>query len=132
MTETVFDTGEFTVNIHELKTTIIDGMQDVIKFVTWSMEYKKDGIVDYAGPFTTEFVNPTPENFIPFSNLNKEQVVSWINSMDERVPGVKNYLQQRVDKELEKAALTTKAPPWAPMVVVPPAPPPIEPVLPPI
>jgi hypothetical protein len=114
MTDTV--TGEFTVNIQEVKTTRVDNMQDVIKYVTWSVEYTRDGVKDSAGTYTTELPEPTLDDFTPFSDLTKEQLVGWIEATDERMPGIKNYIKHRVDTELEKASLETKLVPWAPVI----------------
>ena len=130
MTETATNEDAFTINIQEIKTTVLDNMPDVVKFITWSMEYKKNSITDSAGPYTTELPAPTIENFTQFSDLSKDQVISWIESTDERVPGIKAYLKQRVDQELEKALLTSKLPPWAPVVVTESATVPAEPILP--
>ena len=133
MTENVDNapTGQFTITIHEVKIDTIGYMQDVIKFVTWSIEYEKDSIKDSAGNYTTELLEPTTENFTPFEDLTKEQLVSWIEATDERVPGIKNYLQHRVNTEIEKAALATKTLPWVtvPEVATPET---VEPTTPPV
>jgi hypothetical protein len=108
--------GEFIISIQEVKTTVVDTMQDVIKYVSWSIEYVKNGFKDSAGTYTTELFTPVVDNFTAFNNLTQEQLVSWIESTDERLPGIKNYLKHRVDLQLEQSLLESKPLPWVPVV----------------
>lgn len=105
----------FTVNILDVKITTVGDLQDVIKFVTWSITATKDGLTETAGNFITELPTPTVENFTPFAQLTQAQISSWIEANDERVPGIKSYVEGRLDIEVAKANLQSKPLPWAPV-----------------
>ena len=63
----------------------LDGLTNVVEMIHWKYEVTDDvtsGIITGCNAFAA----PTQENFIPFEELTKAEVVSWleaVNDMDQ-------------------------------------------------
>ena len=106
-------TATFTIKVTGLRTTTIDGIENAVKQVEWTM-VGTEGDQTFELPQTTTVPNPQSEGFVPLQNLTESQVVSWIEAHETRLPGIKAHIQLVLDREVAKAALATAQMPWAP------------------
>ena len=114
-------TATFTIKVTGLRTTTIDGIENAVKQVEWTM-VGTEGDQTFELPQTTTVPNPQSEGFVPLQNLTESQVVSWIEAHETRLPGIKAHIQLVLDREVSKAALATAQMPWAPATEPAPAP----------
>jgi hypothetical protein len=67
----------------------------------WTATYEKDGQSAYAYG-SIGFPEPDPENFTPYSQLTKEQVMEWTLAIlgEEQVKSIENSLKAQVEEKL--------------------------------
>ena len=104
-------TASFAMKVYALHTTTVDGMDGVIKRVDWTMIGSEEGQT-FELPQTTDLNNPQPDLFIPLHQVEKENVVQWLEANDTRIPSIKLHIQMVLDKEVARAALTPARLPW--------------------
>lgn len=114
-------TATFTIKVTGLRTATINGIENAVKQVEWTMVGTEDGQT-FELPQSTTVPDPQSEGFVPLQNLTESQVVAWIESHETRLPGIRAHIQLVLDREVAKAALTTTTMPWAPVVEEPAAP----------
>lgn len=118
-------TATFTIKVTGIRTATVNGLQNVIKQVTWTMIGEELG-QRFELPQTTDLPNPTSETLVPLSELSEENVISWIEANETRIPSIKAHIQFILDKQIAESALQEAAMPWAPIVEPEPETPPIQ------
>lgn len=111
MTDTT-NTATFQIKVLDIRTTTVGELTDVVKQVTWTIRATKDGIFSNEVQYTTVLADPKLNNYIPLQQLTEANVINFIETNDERLPGIKTYLQERLDVEIAKNTLTTAPLPW--------------------
>ena len=112
MTE-IINSAIFTIKVLNIGITTVDNLTDVVKQVTWSIKASKDGVSTEEVQYDTILNPPDSSNYIPLSELTEDKVVDFIISNDPRLPGIKNYLKERVEIEIAKTTLIPAPLPWA-------------------
>lgn len=67
----------FTMDISNAKSTDMNGMNNIIKEVRFSLT-GTDGINTVTNFFAVTLDNPTTENFTEFENLTRDQILQWV------------------------------------------------------
>lgn len=113
---------EFKITINWLLTGVFEELTGVVKQIEYIITASDSG----ESVSTTNKVtipNPNTENFTSFENLTEEQVISWIESL-EQTQAIKNYLAEQLTKKIAEKRLEQRTAPWiVPTVsVYPPSP----------
>lgn len=106
-------TATFTIKVTGLRTTTVNGLENTVKQVSWTLVGEEAG-QKFELPQTTDLGDPTSEGFIPLVSLTEVDVVAWIENTDTRIPGIKAHIQYVLDREVAKMALAETPVPWAP------------------
>lgn len=114
-------TATFTIKITGLRTQTVNGIENAVKQVEWTMRGEESGQT-FELPQTTQVPDPQSDGFIPLQQLTEAQVVAWVETHDERLPSIKAHIQSVLDREVATASLTSAPMPWAPVVEAPPTP----------
>lgn len=67
----------FTMDISNAKSTNMNGMNNIIKQLRFSLT-GTDGVNTVTNFFAVTLDNPAPENFIEFENLTRDQILQWV------------------------------------------------------
>lgn len=118
-------TATFTIKINGLRTATVNGLENTVKQVDWTLVGTESGQT-FELPQTTNLGDPAAEGFVPLANLTETAVAAWVEATDTRLPGIKAHIQFVLDKEVAKSVLTNAAMPWAPVVETPEPTPPTE------
>ena len=111
-------TATFTIKINGIRTATINGLENTVKQVDWTLVGEESG-QKFELPQTTSLGDPAAEGFVPLANLTETAVAAWVEATDIRLPGIKAHIQFVLDKEVAKSALTNAAMPWAPAPTTP-------------
>jgi hypothetical protein len=114
-------TATFTIKVTGLRTATINGIENAVKQVEWTMK-GTEADQTFELPQSTTVPDPQSEGFVPLASLTEAQVIAWIEAHETRIPGIKAHIQLVLDREVAKAALTSTTMPWAPVAEVPAAP----------
>ena len=114
-------TATFTIKINSIRTATVNGLENTVKQVAWTLVGEEAG-QKFELPQTTDLADPASENFIQLTSLTEADVTSWVEATETRMPGIKAHIQMVLDKEVAKAALAETPMPWAPVVEEPAAP----------
>ena len=114
-------TATFTIKINGLRTATVNGLENTVKQVAWTLVGEESG-QKFELPQTTNLPDPASENFIQLTSLTEANVIAWIEATETRLPGIKSHIQYVLDKEVAKAALADTPMPWAPVTETPAAP----------
>lgn len=114
-------TATFTIKINGLRTATVNGLENTVKQVDWTLIGEESG-QKFELPQTTSLGDPAAEGFVPLANLTETAVAAWVEATETRLPGIKAHIQFVLDKEVAKSALTNAPMPWAPVVEEPAAP----------
>jgi hypothetical protein len=117
ITEPTF-TAAFTIKINGIRTATVNGLENTVKQVEWTLVGEEGG-QKFELPQNTDLADPDSENFVQLSALTEAAVVAWIEATDTRIPSIKAHIQFVLDKEVAKNALASTAMPWAPVVETP-------------
>jgi hypothetical protein len=60
----------------------LDGLTNVIETIHWQYE-ATDNITSGYVIGCTGFAAPTQEDFIPFENLTKDEIISWLEAVND-------------------------------------------------
>jgi hypothetical protein len=104
----------FQIKITGLRTQTINGIENAVKQVEWTM-VGSEGAQTFELPQTTTVPDPQSDGFIPLANLTEAEVVAWIEAHDERIPAIQAHIQLVLDREVAKAQLQPATMPWAPV-----------------
>lgn len=98
----------------------LDGKENVVYGVNWTMTAEDSGIVCSYGAFTN--VPLLGNNFKPFDSLDEQTILSWVETFtpDYQMKNIVRTLEADIEVKKQNAVVI---PPW-----VPPPPPPPEPV----
>ena len=111
-------TAEFTIKVTGLRTSTINGIENAVKQVEWTMQGTEAGQT-FELPQTTEVPDPQADGFVPLTSLTEAQVITWIETHEPRMAGIKAHIQLVLDREVVKAQLAPATMPWAPVAEVP-------------
>ena len=114
-------TATFTIKINGLRTATVNGLENTVKQVEWTLIGEESG-QKFELPQTTSLGDPTSEGFVPLANLTETAVAALVEATDTRLNSIKAHIQFVLDKEVAKSALTNAPMPWAPVVEEPAAP----------
>ena len=106
-------TAEFTITINDIRTTSINGLDDAVKEVSWTLTGTEGGQT-FDLPQNTVLGDPDPDNFLLLQNLTQELVTSWVEADVSKLNSVKAHIQYVLTKQIATASLTTVRKPWAP------------------
>ena len=106
-------TSTFTINITGIKITTVNGVDNAVKQVDWTMVGSAEG-QQFDLPQTTILGDPDTDNFITLDALTPEVVANWIETTDTRIDAIKAHIQIVLDRQIASAALTTTHLPWTP------------------
>ncbi len=112
----------FNVRITGAMTRNEGNLTDILTRVEWVLSADVDGSV-FELPGKTTMPAPDPANFTPYSQLTQEQVIDWVNAIEDtetgQFPGMKAHTEMIATRMAAEAALTSSALPWAPAPEVP-------------
>jgi hypothetical protein len=114
-------TADFTIKITGLRTATINGIENAVRQVEWTLS-GSEASQTFELPQTTQVPDPQAEGFVPLQNLTEAQVIAWIETHEPRLPSIKAHIQSVLDREVARAALQVTPMPWAPVAEVPAAP----------
>lgn len=104
---------QFEIKINNIRTANVGEFTNVVKQVDWTLTGIKEG-QEFSLPQTTELADPNGHPFIPLSQLTEADVISWIESNEQRMPDIKAHIEQVLDKEVAKNLLISTPLPWVP------------------
>lgn len=107
-------TATFTIKVNGIRTTTVDGMQNVVKQVDWTMIGEESG-QRFELPQTTILVDPVIDSFVPLTQVTEQTVISWIEANETRIPAIKAHIQIVLDKQVAESTLVSAPMPWAPV-----------------
>jgi hypothetical protein len=106
---------EFKIEINSLMTGKLGDLDDVVKQVQYTVTAFEDKLymssVQTANLTLPEKID---ENFTNFKDLTQEQVLGWLEGL-EQTRVVKEYLRDQLSKKIEETKLEFKRAPWAPI-----------------
>lgn len=108
-------TATFTTKINAIRTATVNGLENTVKQVDWTMVGEEAGLT-FELPQTIDLADPESANFVPLASLTETAVIAWVEATVANVDAVKAHIQFVLDKEVAKAALASTAMPWAPVV----------------
>jgi len=111
-------TATFTIKINGIRTATVNGLENTVKQVDWTMVGEESG-VSFELPQTTNLEDPESANFVPLANLTEAEGAAWVEATATNLDGVKAHIQFVLDREVAKAALASTPMPWAPVVETP-------------
>lgn len=103
----------FTIKVNQLLTMTVDNLPDVVNQINYTIYATKENYsVDRT--YLINVNEPTSENFTPFNQLTEQQVIAWIESLEE-IDLIKNYLTEELERKIAEASLQIKTTPWTPV-----------------
>jgi hypothetical protein len=108
----------FTIKINGIRTTTVGERANVVKQVDWALVGEESG-QKFELPQSTTLADPDGQPFVELANLTEAEVTAWVEAAAGNIDGIKAHIQMVLDKEVAKAALTSTAMPWAPVVEEP-------------
>lgn len=108
---------QFTWVINELNCLAnSEGLQDVINVIHWTYnatDVDETGTEWFASMYSTANVDqPNPQNFIPYADVTKAEVISWL---EEVLPVADMQASLEANIELQKHPVEVTLPlPWVP------------------
>lgn len=111
-------TAAFTIKINSIRTATVNGLENTVKQVDWTLTGTESG-QSFALPQTTNLGDPAAEGFVPLANLTETAVAAWIEATETNLNGIKAHIQYVLDKEVAKTALSATPMPWAPVAETP-------------
>ncbi len=111
-------TATFTTKINAIRTATVNGLENTVKQVDWTLTGEEAGQT-FALPQTSTLADPASEGFVPLANLTEAAVAAWVEATETNMNGIKGHIQFVLDKEVAKSTLASTAMPWAPVVEAP-------------
>jgi hypothetical protein len=111
-------TATFTTKINAIRTATVNGLENTVKQVDWTLVGEEAG-QKFELPQTSTLADPASEGFVPLANLTEAEVAAWVEASASNIDGVKAHIQFVLDKEVAKAGLTSTSMPWAPVEPTP-------------
>lgn len=104
-------TATFTIKVNGIRTKTLNNLQNVIKKVEWVMVGEQSN-QRFELPQTTDLDDPSPETFVELAQVTEQDVISWIEANETRLPSIKAHIQFVLDKQIATASLTQTTMPW--------------------
>ena len=114
----------YTYKVNGARVASENGLTDVVKEMDMTVT-GTEGTATFSLPTTVKLDAPEAETFVAFSSLTEDAMIAWVSSL-ESLDATKAHIALVVEKEAEKAALTSKSLPWVPEPVTPEATPAAE------
>lgn len=112
----------FNIRIAGARTRNEGNLTDILSVVEWVLSATVDGSV-FELPGKTTMTAPDPQNFTPYSQLTQQQVIDWVNAIEDtptgQLPGMKIHAEIVAKRMAAEAALTSASLPWAPATQAP-------------
>ena len=90
--EITFEWKIFSLNTF---TTPVNGLNSAVKEIAWTFTGKTDK-ASWSLEGVTKLTMPASENFVVWDNLTKENVVSWIEAI-ENVQELKDKIREKIE-----------------------------------
>jgi hypothetical protein len=107
----------FNLRITAARTRDEGNLSDILTRVEWVLSADVDGSV-FELPGKTTMGPVDPNNFTPYSSLTQQQVIDWVNAIEDtetgQFPGMKAHTEMIATRMAAEAALASKNLPWAP------------------
>lgn len=107
----------FSLVISAARTRTEGGLSDVLSYVEWRLIGDNNGTI-FELPGKTTMGPVDPENFTPYSQLTQQQVINWVNAIEDvpggQFPGMRDHIDMVVTRMAAEAALAAKPLPWEP------------------
>ena len=104
----------FQIKITGLRTQTVNGMENAVKQVEWTM-VGTESTETFQLPQTTIVPDPQSDGFVPLADLTEAEVVAWVEAHEPRIPGIQAHIQSVLDREVAKSQLQPAAMPWVPI-----------------
>jgi hypothetical protein len=102
----------YEIKIIAIATSTINGLEGVVKRVDFVLRGTKDNHI-YELPESVSLANPEPQNFKVLANVTESDVIDWVNSNYENMPGIKLHVDYMLDKQISQGELIPTPLPWA-------------------
>jgi hypothetical protein len=116
----------FSLAIRAARTRDEGGLTDILTAVEWVLTGVQ-GSATFELPGKTTMGPVDPQNFTPYAQLSQQQVLDWVNAIEDtatgQFPGMRAHIDMVVTRMAAEAALAAKPLPWA----TEPQPPALEP-----
>ncbi len=107
----------FNVRITAARTRNEGELSDILTKVEWVLSGEQDGTT-FELPGKTTMGPVDPQDFTPYSQLTPQQVIDWVNAIEDtetgQFPGLRGHIDMVVSRMAAEAALAEKPLPWAP------------------
>ncbi len=108
-------TATFTYKIDAIRTATVGDKTCVVKQVEWTLTGKESGQTFHL-PQTTILNDPSGTTFIELANLSEEEIATWVEATETRLPGIKAHIQYVINKQIASKSLTATPLPWLPVI----------------
>jgi len=91
-------------SIHVIPSLSDDGYNNIVKKIYWSLNAINEQFVsDFIADMATVDIFSDKSNFINYSNLTQEQIISWIHEIlgEEKINEMKKLLEDRIQSTLD-------------------------------
>jgi len=91
-------------SIHVVPSLSDDGYTNIVKKIYWSLTATNEQLVsDFLTDVATVDIFSDKTNFIPYSDLTQEQIISWIHEIlgEEKINTMKKILEDRIQSTLD-------------------------------
>jgi hypothetical protein len=107
----------YTLRITNAMTRNEGELTDILTMVEWVLSGEQDGAT-FELPGKTTMGPVDPQDFTPYSQLTPQQVIDWVNAIEDtetgQFPGLRGHINMVVTRMAAEAALASKPLPWAP------------------
>jgi hypothetical protein len=108
----------FTIKIIGIRIQTINGLENAVKQVDWTMT-ATEGSQSFELSQSTTVPDPKVEGFIALADLTEQQVIAWVQANEPRIPAIQAHIQAVLDRQTAKALLVKTPMPWLPVQVPP-------------
>ena len=91
-------------SIHVIPSLSDDGYNNIVKKIYWSLSATNEQFVsDFIADVATVDIFSDKLNFINYSDLTQEQIISWIHEIlgEEKINEMKKLLEDRIQSTLD-------------------------------
>jgi hypothetical protein len=115
----------YTWEVTELKVRDVEPHTDAVVQTQWKkIGTDENGVTgEFIGATPLSAADVDPEEFVPFEELTEELVLTWIQAGIARHPEYTNHMNEKIQQQIQRKAMTEKRAPWLPPKEDPPTPP---------
>lgn len=91
-------------SIHVVPSLSDDGYNNIVKKIYWSLTaINEQGVSDFLTDVATVDIFSNKSNFIPYSDLTGNEVISWVHQIlgEEKINDMKKLLEDRIQSTLD-------------------------------